>query len=99
MPTRNINLTDRYDKFVSEQINAGRFRSASEVLLAGLQLLENQTRENEQKLELMRALTAEAIAEIDQGRGIELNSRQEVKNLLSHLGQPRHEPKRTKRGR
>ena len=32
MPTRNINLTERYDRFVEDQIAEGRYQNASEVL-------------------------------------------------------------------
>lgn len=86
MPTRNINLTDRYDRFVAEQIDAGRFRNASEVMRAGLRLLEQQTREDEEKLAALRALAAEAIAELEQGGGIKLASRRELEAFVGRLG-------------
>ena len=54
MPTRNINLTDRYDGFVAQQIELGRFNNASEVIRAGLYLLERQQREDDAKLEALR---------------------------------------------
>jgi len=40
MPTRNINLTDHFDRFVQRQIDIGQYKNASEVLRAGLRLLE-----------------------------------------------------------
>ena len=40
MPTRNINLTDRYDAFLSAQIESGRFKNASEAVRAALHLLD-----------------------------------------------------------
>jgi antitoxin ParD1/3/4 len=86
MPTRNINLTDRYDQFVAEQIEAGRFRNASEVMRAGLRLLENQTREDEEKLKVLRALAAEGFADLDQGRGTVLSSRRELEDFVNRLG-------------
>jgi antitoxin ParD1/3/4 len=36
MPTRNINLTEHSDRFVNEQVEAGRYKNASEVFRAGL---------------------------------------------------------------
>ena len=36
MPTRNINLTEHSDRFVNEQVEAERYKSASEVFRAGL---------------------------------------------------------------
>jgi antitoxin ParD1/3/4 len=86
MPTRNINLTERYDRFIEQQIDAGRFRNASEVMRAGLRLLEQQTREEEQKLQVLRSLARDAFGELDQGRGIELKSRRELETLIARLG-------------
>lgn len=86
MPTRNINLTERYDRFVAEQIDAGRFRNASEVMRAGLHLLEQQTREEHEKLMLLRKLTSEGIAQLDQGRGIEISGRRQLASFIGRLG-------------
>jgi len=46
---RNVNLTGRYDEFVVGQVTSGRFKNASEVVRAGLRLLEQQNREEEEK--------------------------------------------------
>ena len=58
MPTRNINLTDRYEAFVARQLDTGRFKNASEVVRAGLHLLECQEREEATKLEALRNASA-----------------------------------------
>ena len=58
MPTRNINLTDHYDEFLSEQMSAGRFKNASEVVRAALRLLEQQQAEDHAKLEALRQAAA-----------------------------------------
>lgn len=86
MPTRNINLTDHFDQFVKEEIEAGRYRNASEVLRAGLRLLEQQAREDREKLALLRALTSEAFQELDEGKGIKLNSDQELEDFMRGIG-------------
>ena len=54
MPTRNINLTERYDAFLARQIEVGRFKNASEVVRAALHLLEYQEQVKEAKLEQLR---------------------------------------------
>ncbi len=54
MPTRNINLTDRYDEFLARQIDSGRFKNASEVVRAALYLLERAELEAKAKLEGLR---------------------------------------------
>ena len=54
MPTRNVNLTDHYDRFLARQIEDGRFKNVSEAVRAGLYLLERQQREDEARLEALR---------------------------------------------
>lgn len=54
MPTRNINLTERYDAFLAQQIASGRFKNVSEAVRAALHLLERQDLEEEAKLEALR---------------------------------------------
>ncbi len=86
MPTRNINLTEHFDRFVHEQVNIGRFRNASEVMRAGLRLLEQQTREDQQKLILLRSLASEAFEQLDQGQGITINTQRQLANVIGRIG-------------
>jgi antitoxin ParD1/3/4 len=86
MPTRNVNLTSHYDRFVAKQIRDGRFRNASEVMRAGLHLLEQQAREDAERLALLRSLAAEGFDQLDQGRGIEINNRDQLANYVADLG-------------
>lgn len=86
MPTRNINLTDRYDRFVEDQVTSGRFKNASEVMRAGLRLLEQQTGEERQKLEALRALAAQAFGELDQGRGIVFQDEDQLTERVGRIG-------------
>ena len=48
----SITLGDHFDGFISKQIEQGRYASASEVVRAGLRLLED----NEQKIATVRHL-------------------------------------------
>ena len=61
----SISLGDHFDSFISEQIKSGRYGSASEVVRAGLRLLED----SEHRLETLRNLLSEGeqsgIAEYD----------------------------------
>jgi antitoxin ParD1/3/4 len=40
--TKNVSLTPELESFISEKINSGRYRSASEVVRAALRLLEQK---------------------------------------------------------
>ena len=51
----SITLGDHFDKFVSGQVESGRFGSASEVIRAALRLLEN----TETRLETLRQMLDE----------------------------------------
>ena len=51
----SISLGDHFDDFIASQVKSGRFGSASEVVRAGLRLLEN----NETKLETLRHMLDE----------------------------------------
>jgi len=55
MPTRNINLTPEMDRYVAERIESGQYANASEVLRAGLRALQGSEREEQVKLEALRA--------------------------------------------
>ncbi|WP_019674471.1 type II toxin-antitoxin system ParD family antitoxin [Arsukibacterium perlucidum] len=54
----SISLGEHFDGFISHQIKSGRYGSASEVVRAGLRILESE----EQKLETLRVLIREGIA-------------------------------------
>ena len=86
MPTRNVNLTGRYDQFVVEQVTSGRFKNASEVVRAGLHLLEQQNREDEEKLALLRSLAAEGFDELDQGRGTVIDGERQLRKFIGQVG-------------
>ena len=51
----SMTLGDHFDGFISKQVENGRYASASEVVCAGLRLLED----NEQKVATLRRLLAE----------------------------------------
>ena len=54
----SVSLGEHFDQFIAAQLSKGRYGSATEVVRAGLRLLENE----EQKLETLRHLIAEGRA-------------------------------------
>lgn len=54
MPTRNINLTDRLDRFVETNVTTGRYQNASEVVRDALRLLQQRHQEDMLKLRRLR---------------------------------------------
>ena len=42
MPTRNVVLTEPQEDLIRDLVEGGRYQNASEVIRAGLRLLENQ---------------------------------------------------------
>lgn len=55
MPTRNINLTDKLDRFVADKVKSGRYENASEVIRAGLRSLQRDEQEHRARLTALRA--------------------------------------------
>lgn len=67
MPTRNISLTDHFDRFVEENVSSGSYQNASEVVREGLRLLQQKKIEDRQKLAELRRAAREGFAQIDAG--------------------------------
>jgi len=86
MSTRNINLTEHFDRFVEEQVETGRYENASEVLRAGLRLLEQQTQAAAQRLALLRGLASDGFRALDQGEGLNLSSASELRDAIARIG-------------
>lgn len=66
MPT-SVALSSHFETFVRDQVESGRYNNASEVVRAGLRLLEDQQKQAALQLEAMRAAIA---AGLTSGRSI-----------------------------
>jgi antitoxin ParD1/3/4 len=71
-----------YDSFISEKIASGRFNNASEVVRAGLRMLEDY----ESRLSHVRALVDEADAQVRDGKGVEFASSAKLADEIAHRG-------------
>ena len=86
MPTRNVNLTDRYDRLVDSLIASGQYQNASEVVRAGLRLLEKSNEEEDEKLRALRGLAAEAFASLDRNEGTRIEGDQQLAEFIREIG-------------
>jgi antitoxin ParD1/3/4 len=65
MPTRNVNLPDKLDQFITDKVASGDYANASEVMRAALRLMERDEQEYEEKLAVLRTAIAEGDASPD----------------------------------
>ncbi len=85
MPTRNVNLTEHFDKFIEAGVDSGRFSNASEVVREGLRLLEQRELEDRAKLEWLRAAAKEGFDAIDRGDYVTLSSEKELDAFFDQI--------------
>jgi antitoxin ParD1/3/4 len=87
MPTRNIKLTEHFDRFIQAGINSGRFSNASEVVREGLRLLEQREQEDKARLKWLRAAAKEGFDQLDRGDGIEFESMDDLDAYIDQIGE------------
>jgi antitoxin ParD1/3/4 len=87
MPTRNVNLTEHFDRFIETGVTSGRFSNASEVVREGLRLLEQREREDKARLQWLRAAAKEGFDSIDRGEGIEFETMDDLAAYVHQIGQ------------
>ncbi len=79
----NVSLTPELEQFIADQVAAGRYRSASEAVRAAIRTLEDQTREREAKLQVLRAVVEQGVVELDHGE--RLDGEQVFEGILASL--------------
>jgi antitoxin ParD1/3/4 len=87
MPTRNVNLTERFDRFIEAGVDSGRFSNASEVVREGLRLLEQREQEDRAKLKWLRKAAKAGFDQIDRGSGIEFHSMDDLDAFIDQIGE------------
>jgi antitoxin ParD1/3/4 len=87
MPTRNVNLTEHFDRFIEAGVTSGRFSNASEVVREGLRLLEQREQEDQAKLEWLRAAAKEGFDQLDRGEGIDFESMDDFDAYIDQIGE------------
>ncbi len=81
MPTQNVNLPAHLKHFVETNVREGRFGNASEVVRAGLRLLEHEQAVRELKIQRLREAASPGIDDVAAGRFTDLPAA----GISSHL--------------
>jgi antitoxin ParD1/3/4 len=82
----SVALNEHFEEFIRKQIENGRFNNASEVVRAGLRLLEDTEADREQKLRKLDEALARGLADAEAGRTLPLDEAME--RLRDRLGLP-----------
>ena len=72
MPS-SYNVGDYYEKLIKDLVHDGRYGSGSEVVRAGLRLLEDHEKLREIKYEQLRADLQQGLDDIEAGRVVNLD--------------------------
>jgi antitoxin ParD1/3/4 len=67
----NVSLTPELERWVSEKVGEGRYRSASEVVREGLRLLLEKEEEHAARIEALRRDIQVGLDELDRGEDVD----------------------------
>lgn len=82
MPSRTVELTEGQAELVERLVRSGRYRSASDVVSDGLDLLLAEDAEN---VERLRTEIDLGVADLEAGRSTTFESRRELRVHLDRL--------------
>ena len=86
MRTHVVKLTEHDGDLVESLIASGRYEDASEVLRAGLRLLERQAQGDDEKLRVLQGLSTEAFGALDRGQGTRVEGDQQLEDFIGGVG-------------
>ena len=84
MATRNVVLPDPLEQDINELVETGRYQNRSEVIRAGLRLLQQEA-QNSAKLEALRNATSSGLMQLERGEYDEITS-DDLAQYLDELG-------------
>lgn len=67
----NVSLTPELERYINDKVEAGSYRSASEVVRESVRLMRRVEEDRAARLAALRRDIDEAIAEMDRGEGID----------------------------
>ncbi|MFN0021583.1 MAG: type II toxin-antitoxin system ParD family antitoxin [Pirellulaceae bacterium] len=68
-----FSLSPDLEKSIAARINSGKYKTPSEVVEAGLRLLDKQEEAQKIRLEQLRAMVDSGIEQLDAGMGIDVD--------------------------
>lgn len=87
MPTRNINLTDHFDRLIEKCVSSGQYGNASEMVREGLRLIEQRDKEHKERIRRLRADIQVGIDQLDRGEGIYFESMDDLEAYIDQIGE------------
>lgn len=87
MPARNVVLTDHQEELIKTLVKSGRYQNVSEVLRAGLRLLEQQESEDAGKLKALWAAARIGVDALDRGEFKEFADVEELQAYLNDISE------------
>jgi antitoxin ParD1/3/4 len=88
MPTRNVVLSDRHEKLITDLVASGRYRNASEILRDGLRLVEERDQREAATLQALREAARAGSDSIERGDYKELGSFDELDDVIVAITAP-----------
>ena len=85
MPTRNVVVTDRQAEMIDRLVKSGKYQNASEVLRAGLRLIEQRDAADEAMLIALRQAVQVGIDDIEAGRYVDFESDEDLHKYFTAL--------------
>ncbi len=83
----NVSLTPELERWISGKVEAGRYKSASEVVRDGLRLLQEKEEEREVRLETLRREIQVGLDELDRGEAVD--GEEAFDRVLARVGRDR----------
>jgi len=85
VPTRNVVLTDHHEAIINRLVKSGRYQNASEVMRAGLRMIEQREEREAAKLQALREAARIGFADLDEGRFDDVPD-EKLENFIGDLG-------------
>jgi antitoxin ParD1/3/4 len=85
MPTRNVVLTDHQQELIETLVQSGRYQNSSEVVRAGLRLIERSEAEFAARAAALREALAIGVASLERGEGVSFDDDEALSEYLNRI--------------